>query len=89
MCLYRTVVASNITIPRILYQLEALTITTIASRSLLIALFLLTDFDQGCRGKWIVKQKLEHAVIVLKSVFDASPALGTVTHPQPYHCVVP
>lgn len=46
-------------------------------------------FDQGCWGKWIIKQKLEHTVIVLKCMFDASTALTTVTHPQLFHCVVP
>lgn len=56
---------------------------------IITALFLQKGFDQGCRGKWIVKQKLEHTVIVLKSMFDASPALATVTHPQLFHCVVP
>lgn len=53
-------------------------------RLILTALLLQTGFDQGCRG-W----KLEHTVIVLKSMFDASPALATVTHPQLFHCVVP
>jgi len=54
-----------------------------------MVLFLPTDFDQGCRGKWIIKQKVEHNVIVLKSIFYESPALATVTHPQLFHCEVP
>lgn len=41
----------------------------------------------GANGS--LNRKLEHTVIVLKSVFDASPALATVTHPQLFHCVVP
>ena len=41
----------------------------------------------GANGS--LNRKLEHTVIVLKSMFDASPALATVTHPQLFHCVVP
>lgn len=36
------------------------------SYSFLTALFLPTGFDQGCGGKWVVKQKLEHTVIVFE-----------------------
>lgn len=55
-----------------------------------MTLFLPTGFDQGWRGKWIIKQKVEHTVIVLKNIFYASPALATVTHPQLFrHSMVP
>lgn len=52
-------------------------------------LFLLFGFEQGCAGKWIIKQKVEHTVIVLKNIFYASPALATVTHPVLFLCEVP
>lgn len=63
--------------------------SVIIRSSFLTAFFLPVGLDQGFRGKWIIKQKLEHTVIVLKSIFCASPALATVSHLQLFHCVVP
>lgn len=64
-------------------------VAIVITYSALTASFRPTGFNQGCGGKWIVKQKIEHTVIVLRYTFDASRAPATVTHPALFHCVVP